>query len=609
MDFTKKTKVKKISSPKKSSPTLSRASQISADVRNKDWLESFNRAEKTILRHSRIFFFDKFSNLKDVRNLVLVWLFIMSGLLLSVVSFRLFGESSYKSDTFSNGGTYSEGIVGEIKSLNPIFASSKPEKSFAKLAFASLYDVDTSGEINTELAEGVSTNNNFREFNLKIRQNAQWSDGRKITADDVIFTINLLKNRLINNSKYEAWAGVKVSKINDYEMNFEMPTASKLVLYTLDFPILPAHILKNVDPAKLRENSFSQNPITSGEFKFKSVGTSSDKTIVSLARNEKYFAGSPKLEYFEIVAYSQKQQIVEALTKGEITASPSVNLSDFSSYEKTKLFEKSNKINRGTYAFLNNSSSIFKDKAVRQAVQKGVDVSRVRSKMTNISKIDLPILSTNLDSGSLEIPRVGKNEAEKMLDAAGWKKQNKSRIKDGQEMKITLVTISDPNLKKASEELKNQLENLGFVVDMTVFDKDDKSGSFIQSVIQPRAYDILVYQIDFGADADIYAFWHSSQATSKGLNFANYSDAVSDDLLLNARNALTDSEKTRQLALFSKRWLSQAPAIAIARAHSDYIYRKSVKTYSSDNSLVNPLSRYSDVRYWQVERTDLYKTP
>lgn len=609
MDFIKKSKVKKISSPKKSSSTLSRASQISTDVRNKDWLETFNRAEKTILHHSRVFLFDKFSNLRDVQNLVLVWLFLMGGLLLSVVAFRLFGESSYKSTNFSDGGTYSEGIVGEIKSLNPLFESSEPEKSFAKLAFTSLYDVDTNGKINTKLAESVSTDDNFREFNLKIRQNAQWSDGQKITADDVIFTIDLLKNRLVNGVKYEAWAGVKVSKINDYEMNFEMPTASKLVLYTLDFPILPAHILKNVNPAKLRENSFSQNPITSGEFKFKSVGTSSDKTTVSLVRNEKYFAGPPKIEYFEIVAYSQKQQIVEALTKGEITASPNVSLSDFSSSEKTKLSEKSNKINQGTYAFLNNSSAIFKDRAVRQAVQKGVDVSGVRSRMSNTSKMDLPILSRNSNFNSLEVPRVDKNEAEKILDAAGWKKQNKSRIKDGQEMKITLVTISDPNLKKASEELKNQLENLGFVVDMTVFDKNDKSGSFIQSIIQPRAYDILVYQIDFGADADIYAFWHSSQATSKGLNFANYSDVVSDDLLLNARNALTDSEKTRQLALFSKRWLSQAPAIAIGQAHSDYIYRKSVKTYSSDNSLVNPLSRYSDVRYWQVERTDLYKTP
>ena len=105
-----------------------------------------------------------------------------------------------------------------------------------------------------------------------------------------------------------------------------------------------------------------------------------------------------------------------------------------------------------------------------------------------------------------EAPKTNKDEAEKMLDSAGWKKQNKTRFKNGQEMKITLATISDPNLERASKELKNQLENLGFSVEMTVSDKDDKTGSFIQSIIQPRAYDILLYRIDFGVDTDIYAF-------------------------------------------------------------------------------------------------------
>lgn len=609
MSLNKKLKIVKPSSIKKVSSRSLGISKLSTEIRDRDWLKTINYTELIVSKHIHTFFFEKFANLRNVKNLVLVWLFLMSGLLLSVMFFRIIGESSYMKNNFSNGGTYSEGIVGEVKNLNPFFASSDPEKSFAKLAFASLYNVDTSGKINTELADSVSTNNNFRDFNLKIHQDAEWSDGKKITADDVIFTVNLLKNKLVNSSRYESWTKVKTSKINDYEIRFEMPTTSKLVLYTLDFPILPVHILGEVDPSKLRENSFSQNPITSGEFKFKSVGSSNGKTTISLAKNEKYFAGTPKLDYFEIVAYTKKQQLIEALVKGEVAASPSAELNDLPGYERTKLAEKSSKINSGFYAFLNNSSAILKDKAVRQSIQKGVDVAKIRSKMSSVSRIDLPIINDGIKSDLPEAPKTNKDEAEKMLDSVGWKKQNKTRFKNGQEMKITLATISDPNLERASKELKNQLENLGFSVEMTVSDKDDKTGSFIQSIIQPRAYDILLYRIDFGVDTDIYAFWHSSQATSKGLNFANYSDAVSDDLLLNSRNAASDSEKNDQLVLFLKRWLSQAPAIGIAQAHSNYVYRKSIKTYSSNNSLVDALSRYSDVRYWQIEKANLYKTP
>lgn len=609
MSLNKKLKIVKPSSTKKVSSRSLGISKLSTEIRDRDWLKTINYTELIVSKHIHTFFFEKFANLRNVKNLVLVWLFLMSGLLLSVMFFRIIGESSYMKNNFSNGGTYSEGIVGEVKNLNPFFASSDPEKSFAKLAFASLYDVDTSGKINTELADSVFTNNNFRDFNLKIRQDAEWSDGKKITADDVIFTVNLLKNKLVNSSRYESWTKVKTSKINDYEIRFEMPTTSKLVLYTLDFPILPVHILGEVDPSKLRENSFSQNPVTSGEFKFKSVGSSNGKTTISLTKNEKYFAGTPKLDYFEIVTYAKKQQLIEALLKGEVAASPSAELNDLPGYERTKLAEKSSKINSGIYAFLNNSSAILKDKAVRQSIQKGVDVTKIRSKMSSVSRIDLPIINDGIKSDLPEAPKTNKDEAEKMLDSAGWKKQNKTRFKNGQEMKITLATISDPNLERASKELKNQLENLGFSVEMTVSDKDDKTGSFIQSIIQPRAYDILLYRIDFGVDTDIYAFWHSSQATSKGLNFANYSDAVSDDLLLNSRNAASDSEKNDQLVLFLKRWLSQAPAIGIAQAHSNYVYRKSIKTYSSNNSLVDALSRYSDARYWQIEKANLYKTP
>ena len=609
MSLNKKLKIVKPSSTKKVSSRSLGISKLSTEIRDRDWLKTINYTELIVSKHIHTFFFEKFANLRNVKNLVLVWLFLMSGLLLSVMFFRIIGESSNMKNNFSNGGTYSEGIVGEVKNLNPFFASSDPEKSFAKLAFASLYDVDTSGKINTELADSVFTNNNFRDFNLKIRQDAEWSDGKKITADDVIFTVNLLKNKLVNSSRYESWTKVKTSKINDYEIRFEMPTTSKLVLYTLDFPILPVHILGEVDPSKLRENSFSQNPVTSGEFKFKSVGSSNGKTTISLTKNEKYFAGTPKLDYFEIVAYAKKQQLIEALLKGEVAASPSAELNDLPGYERTKLAEKSSKINSGIYAFLNNSSAILKDKAVRQSIQKGVDVTKIRSKMSSVSRIDLPIINDGIKSDLPEAPKTNKDEAEKMLDSAGWKKQNKTRFKNGQEMKITLATISDPNLERASKELKNQLENLGFSVEMTVSDKDDKTGSFIQSIIQPRAYDILLYRIDFGVDTDIYAFWHSSQATSKGLNFANYSDAVSDDLLLNSRNAASDSEKNDQLVLFLKRWLSQAPAIGIAQAHSNYVYRKSIKTYSSNNSLVDALSRYSDARYWQIEKANLYKTP
>lgn len=169
--------------------------------------------------------------------------------------------------------------------------------------------------------------------------------------------------------------------------------------------------------------------------------------------------------------------------------------------------------------------------------------------------------------------------------------------------------MSGSNLEAAAKEFKRQLELLGAEIELIVADGNDKSGSFFQSILQPRNYDILIYEIDFGADSDIYAFWHSSQATANGFNFSNYADAIADDILLNSREAETDSEKRDQLTAFVKRWLSRAPAIGISQTKETYVFRKSVKTYDSKNILTEALDRYGDVLYWQVDKTELYKTP
>ena len=144
---------------------------------------------------------------------------------------------------------------------------------------------------------------------------------------------------------------------------------------------------------------------------------------------------------------------------------------------------------------------------------------------------------------------------------------------------------------------------------MTVIDKDDKTGAFVQSILQPRNYSILVYEIDLGADPDIYAFWHSSQAGHKGLNCSNYNDAGADDLLLNSRTEQSSNEKKLQITKFTQRWLANSVAIGLGQTKTSYVFRKSVQPYSANNTFVTELNRYADVIHWSASKSTLYKTP
>lgn len=572
--------------------------------------ERADLVEKAITSHTKKMFFGRFENLSNVRKIVISWICVVSILILSVGIFRGLSVENYSENIFYRGGTYSEGILGEVKTLNPLFTSTNTERSFEQIAFSRIYDIDETGNLKGDLAESVSTSDNYKNFKIKMRNNAVWSDGRKITANDVIFTIKLLREQSINPSGFKAWKNVEISKNSDYEFSVKVPSSSSSVLYSFNFSILPEHILKDIQIEKIRESAFSKNPITSGAFNFKSVQNDGDKTTISLVKNKRYYKGEAYIDNFDIVAFKDEAKLKNALISGEIVASPSLKISEFSESERDKLKSRETNVNRGIYAFLNNSDSVLKDLKVRKAIQTGVDIPKVRKEMEFVDKLDFPTLNQFLNTKDLSIPKYDFDQAQKILDEAGWKKNSNGILeKDGKTAILNIATTSVYNYKKAAEEIESQLKKLGFDAKLTVIDKDDKTGAFVQSILQPRNYSILVYEIDLGADPDIYAFWHSSQSGQKGLNFSNYNDAVADDLLLNSRTAPSSNEKKLQITKFTQRWLANSVAIGLGQTKTSYIFRKSVQPYSVNNTFVTELNRYADVIYWSASKSTLYKTP
>ena len=572
--------------------------------------ERADLVEKAITSHTRKMFFGRFENLSNVRKIVISWICVVSILIFSVGVFRGLSTENYSEDIFYRGGTYSEGILGEVKTLNPLFTSTDTEKSFEQIAFSRLYGIDETGNLKGDLAESVSTSDNYKNFKIKMRNNAVWSDGQKITANDVIFTIKLLREQSINPSGFKAWKNVDISKNSDYEFSVKVPSSSSSILYSFNFSILPEHILKDIQIEKIRESAFSKNPITSGAFNFKSVQNDGDKTTISLVKNKRYYKGEAYIDNFDIIAFKDETKLKNALISGEIVASPSLKISEFSESERDKLKSRETNVNRGIYAFLNNSDSVLKDLKVRKAIQTGVDIPKVRKEMEFVDKLDFPTLNQFLNTKDLSIPKYDFDQAQKILDEAGWKKNSNGILeKDGKTAILNIATTSVYNYKKAAEEIESQLKKLGFDVKLTVIDKDDKTGAFVQSILQPRNYSILVYEIDLGADPDIYAFWHSSQSSQKGLNFSNYNDVVADDLLLNSRTAQSSNEKKLQITKFTQRWLANSVAIGLGQTKTSYVFRKSVQPYSVNNTFVTEVNRYADVIYWSASKSTLYKTP
>jgi ABC-type transport system substrate-binding protein len=269
------------------------------------------------------------------------------------------------------------------------------------------------------------------------------------------------------------------------------------------------------------------------------------------------------------------------------------------------------------------------NKAVRQALQLATDTQKIRKGLeVSISSmghakdrsydrvlkkpaLDLPFVEGQLTGSDIpRPPAVNIARAGELLDSAGWKLSGGVRKNDaGQVLSLTVATTKNAGYEKSLEILSGQWRQLGIVVNTNVVDTNDPSSNFVQTVLQPRRYDVLLYELAIGADPDVYAYWHSSQANQNGYNFSNYKNGTADAALTSARSRTETDLRNVKYKAFAKQWIDDVPAIGLYQSVAEYVASNKAHTISEDTTLISSNDRYADVLYWSVNQESVYKTP
>jgi peptide/nickel transport system substrate-binding protein len=148
-------------------------------------------------------------------------------------------------------------IPSDPKTFNPIMAQDAVSSYISSFMFEGLIKID--GITLKEkpcLAKSWDISEDGRIWKFYLRDDVYWSDGKKFTAKDVVFTFNeLIYNKNIPSSSRDVFTidgkEIKVERIDDYAVKFELPYFFSIFLLELSHPILPAHILKeSVDKEK-----------------------------------------------------------------------------------------------------------------------------------------------------------------------------------------------------------------------------------------------------------------------------------------------------------------------------------------------------------------------
>ncbi|MES2876354.1 MAG: peptide ABC transporter substrate-binding protein [Patescibacteria group bacterium] len=572
------------------------------------------RAENTTTKHAHKFVVGKLDSLRNVKQHVIVWLSII-GILIAAVALQMFWyQQAYRTTAWKDGGTYAEAVLGPLATLNPLYASTPAEQSASKLIFSSLYSYDDTGSLADDLATSLTVGETGKEYVVKIREDAKWSDGVKLTAEDVAFTVNLMKSADVRSVMYGNWVDVTAEAMDERTVKFTLPAQYASFPHALTFSVLPRHVLQDVAQGSIRQSTFSVSPVGSGPFTLRLLQNSPDgrHKIANLSASAGYYKGTPRLARFELHGYKDQDDMMRALQTGEVNAAAGTNMqkSELPSTYAIKEYP----VNNGVYALFNSDSSIMKDPKVRQALQAGTNTADVRTALGyEAPSLHLPFVDGQLKGSDVPVaPPHDRVKAEKLLDEAGWKVPAGESIRQnsaGQELELSVVTIKDETYEKVLERLAGQWRSLGVKVNTDIKDPQNPTQDFVQTTLQPRAYDVLLYELVIGVDPDVYAYWHSSQATRLGYNFANYRSNTADEALSSARGRTQPELRNEKYKSFSSQWLNDAPAIGLYQSVMQYVYRPSVQPDIKAGGVPSESDRYNNVRYWSAEQLPVYKTP
>ncbi|MBI2042218.1 MAG: hypothetical protein HYT21_00475 [Candidatus Nealsonbacteria bacterium] len=356
------------------------------------------------------------------------------------------------------GGSYTEGMVGSPRFINPIYAASNDaDKALTEVIFSGLMGYDEQGKIIGDAAQSVDIEENGKTYVVNLRTDIFWHDGKPLTADDVIFTIRTIQNPDYKSPLRGNYLGVEMEKASDYQIRFKLKDAYAGFLERLTFKILPKHIWEEISPQNFLLTNYNLQPIGSGPYQFKKLEQDKQGSItaVRLVRFKKYYSdqkpSEPYIAEFSFLFFKNQEELAKAARNGRVDGFPLPALEYWKLAKKDDYREVSLSLPRYFAIFFNkDQSKLLGNEKIRKALSYATDKNEIINTVLNgkAKAAQSPILP---EMYGLEEPanfyEFNPQLAEELLTGAGLQKKDekwveiakgsavtfKSRLQEGSE--------------------------------------------------------------------------------------------------------------------------------------------------------------------------------
>ena len=453
----------------------------------------------------------------------------------------------------STNGQLHVGWSSEPDTMNPLTSYSTEANEVLQLVYDKLNDYDAQLQIQPNLAESTNASGNTITYNL--RQGVKWHDGKPFTADDVLFTFQLVHAQ--GNSQYAQWleemTDIKASDPSTVVVTFKTPQAFDP---GLAIPIIPAHIWKGMSATDVQKFS-NDTPVGTGPFTFDSWKRGQTVTV---NRNADWWGTQPGPATIIWILYQNEDVMAQGLRASEVDILTEVpptiwdGLSGAAGLKPVSLpgfsFHHIG-INVSTNP-KSGGNPLLMDLNVRQALALAVDRNQL---------VQIGLAGHGRPGDALLPPAFGDykwtptgdqvlnanpTKAEQLLDSAGYAVGSEGiREKAGQKLEFRLIAIESTTVDvRAAQLFSDAAKKVGIKLDLQTMD-ENTLGHTVYNADAPD-WDIFVWGWDSGVNDPDYMLGIVLSNQIGGNNDVYYANKTYDHLY---DEQATELDKTKRIAI------------------------------------------------------------
>jgi peptide/nickel transport system substrate-binding protein len=434
-------------------------------------------------------------------------------------------------------------------SLSMLGKTDRNAEIFAVQVTDSLVQYDARLDLQPRVAESWTFSNDHKELTFRLRPGVRWHDGQPVTADDVVFTVNKVREPAVEN---RVWAPLfrdleSVEAIDERTVRAVYGKATPDDLEGWRLPLLPRHLAAQDED--LLTGEFARHPVGCGPFRF--VSHVAEQEIV-LEANDDYWDGRPAIDRLVFKIYPDQRTAYQALLTGDldiatVTSALWVEARNSSAADRLEAFSYANFSVWLIVWNQDGSNPFFTDARVRRAMVLALDrepfIASVVHGQARPAATTYHPDTTWADPAVMPWPH-DPVRAARLLDEAGWKDTDGDGVRDRDGQPFRFALMIPASKQQLSDQIAVWLQQSWADIGVSA-EIDRLEWQAMRERRNEGRFQAASFSLTFSPNPDHFEVYHST-ARKTGYNFGGFSDAEVDRLTESGRYTF-DTDRRREI--------------------------------------------------------------